>query len=106
MSDVTIQPASIPNYAMGKILPVYLVLLERGKKEICFLATKYDDNYVHCGKFVGFYFEGSPEEASERYDEIVRNTDPKSFVEIMFPWNKIQSIRSLVYKHKTTGERK
>jgi len=107
MPDVSIQPAGLPDYrVMGKIIPTYLVIIEKGKKESCFIATKFDDSYVHCGKFVGFFFEGTPEDAGERYEELIKTMDAKCFVEIMFPWNKIQSIRSLVYKHKVTGEKK
>lgn len=107
MSDVAIQPIGTPDYrSVAKIVPTYLVTLE-GKKETYFIATRFDDSYVHCGKFVGFFHNASSvQDISTKFDEIIRATDPSNFVEILFPWTKIQSIRSLVYKHKATGERK
>lgn len=119
MTDVAVKPASttiesdgtmrLPDYGRpGKLIPAYLVSLEGAKKGIAqyFIATKFDDAFVHCGKFVGFYFNGSVDDLFGRHSEIIEATPITSFVEILFPWTQIQSIRSLVYRHKVTGERK
>lgn len=110
MPDVTVQPAGLPEYkpGVGKLIPAYLVTLEGTKKgaEQYFIATKFDDAFVHCAKFVGFYHNGSIEDIVARHSEIIEATPSGNFVEILFPWTKIQSIRSLVYRHKITGERK
>lgn len=119
-TDVAIRPASSTldesgNIRMpdssgrpGRLIPAYLVTLEGQKKgtEQYFVATKYDDNFVHCGKFVGFYHIGSIDDLIVRHSEIIEGTPVGNFVEILFPWNRILSIRSLVYRHKVTGERK
>jgi hypothetical protein len=120
MADVAIKPASttiesdgtlkLPEYSgrPGKLIPAYLVSLEGPKKgtEQYFIATKYDDAFVHCAKFVGFYHGGPMEDIVSRHSEIIEATPVTNFVEIMFPWNRVLSIRSLVYRHKVTGERK
>lgn len=104
MPDIAISPAGLPDLRMTRTIPMYLVTLT-DKKSMPFVAVKFDDSHQYYGKFVGFFCEGSIENINTEYDGIVRGTDPVNFVEIMFPWNQISSIRSLVYKHKT-GERK
>lgn len=110
MPDVTIKPATsiddngtlrMTEYrnVVGKIVPVYLVALQSGKTEKYFIATKFDDT-PNCGKFVGIYHGGSEETIVSTYDEILRNTDKANYVEIQFPWHRILSVRSLLYKHK------
>lgn len=108
MPDVAIKPASsidesgtlrMPEIRTGKIVPTYLVTLESGKKEIYFIATKFDETN-NCGKFVGFYCTEPMDKISGSYDEIVRNTEKTNYVEIQFPWSRIVSVRSLIYKHK------
>lgn len=103
MSDLTINPAGIPDYKMsGKIVPYYLVSFDSGQK---FVATKWEMTYPSMAKFVGFYYNHELTDLYLRYDEIIRTTDPANFVEMFIPLDKISSIRSLVYRHKT-GERK
>lgn len=108
MPDLAVNPASLPDYnrTMGKITPIYLVSLEGGKKETYFVATKFDDSYNHCAKFIGFYCNLSIDMIVSSYEEVIKTTDGVNFVEILIPWHKINSIRSLVYKHKTIGEKK
>lgn len=108
MTDIAINPTGTPEYRMqGRLVPTYLVTLDIGKKETYFIATKFDESSNY-GKFVGFYYTGTivVNELASKLDEIIRSTDPINFVEIIFPWTRIQSIRSLIYKHKATGEKK
>jgi|ERR1700722_6829027 len=100
MTDVAIKPAALQEYrSVGKIVPTYLVSLEAGKKELSFIATKFDEtnNYA---KLVGFYTEETVPNIISKYDEIIKNTNKTNFVEISFPWNRVLSVRSLLYKHK------
>jgi hypothetical protein len=120
MPDVTIKPATsmdesgnvkFPDYGRpGKLIPAYLVSLRtppnvKGEAEY-FIATKFDTEFSVCGKFTGFFFEGDIDTVIARHSEIIEATPATNFVEIMFPWDKIQYIRSLVYRHKLTGEKK
>jgi hypothetical protein len=104
MPDVAISPAGLPDLRMARAMPTYLVILN-DKKSMPFVATKFDDSHQYYGKFVGFYCNSSVESLNADYEGLIRGTDATNFVEIMFPWSQISSIRSLVYKHKT-GERK
>ena len=89
----------LENYkAPQRIVPTYLVSVEKAK--LYFVAVKFDEASVHCAKFVGFYTEKSMNEIVENYSQIVAETDVSQFMEIQFPWNKIISIRSLIYRHK------
>jgi len=108
MPDLTIKPASsvddqgvlrMPEIRTGKIVPTYLVTIEAGKKELHFIATKFDETNT-CGKFVGFYCTATEEKIVSSYDEIIKSTDKTNYVEIQIPWNRILSVRSLLYKHK------
>ena len=122
MPDVTIKPATsvddsgnvrFPDYGRpGKLIPAYLVVVEvtnspNVPKNIrYFIATKFDNEFSVCGKFTGFFFEGDIDTVIAKHSEIIEATPATNFVEIMFPWDKIQHIRSLVYRHKLTGEKK
>jgi hypothetical protein len=100
MSDVAIRPAAPQEYRqVGKFTPTYLVSLEAGKKELSFIATKYDETN-NCARVVGFYTEETEQDILSKYDEIVKNTEKTNFVEISFPWHRVLSVRSLLYKHK------
>jgi hypothetical protein len=102
MSDIAIQPSGIPEYrGTGKIVPCYLVSIESGKKDMQFIATKFDDNFMHCAKFVGFYTTATTDSITTKYEELIKTAETNNFIEVLIPWNRIISIRSLIYKHKT-----
>lgn len=108
MPDVAIQPAGSIDYRgmAGKLVPSYLISVEYKKQEIYYIVTKYDEtsNFI---KFVGFLCNLPEGEIIAKYDEIIKTTDPSNFVEKSIPVHRIVSVRSLIYKHKsTTGERK
>lgn len=114
MPDVAIKPATLDDagnikftdYSKpGKLIPAYLVALD-AKKNNVFVATKFDTEFSVCGKFTGFFYEGDVDSLIAKHSEIIDSTPAISFVEMMFPWNRIQYIRSLVYRHKTTGEKR
>lgn len=121
MSDIAVKPASsqisvsgeispykLPDYKPMRLTPTFLVSFEKVKKgdPEHFIATKYDDSFVHCAKFIGFFYGGDINTVIANYGEIIDSMSATNFVEILFPWNKISSIRSLVYRHKVIGERK
>lgn len=103
MPDIAINPAASGDYSAGRIIgkttPTYLVSLEDGKKTKYFIATKYDENgnYAKC---VGFYSNIAEDNIISSYEEIVKTTEKTSFTEMLFPWSRIVSVRSLVYRHK------
>lgn len=116
MADIAIKPAvsidesgvvRMADYSRpNRLVPAFLVSLHADKKGVSeyFIATKFDDAYVHFGKFVGFYFEGTAEDIIARYEEIISTTPATNYVEILFPHHQIKSVRSLVYKHKAAKQ--
>lgn len=115
MTDVAVRPPvsvddtgvlKMPDYRAGKLVPAYLVILEGKKTDEYFVATKFDTTVSVCAKFVGFYYEGSKDDIVYKYDEMIASQPAANFVEMLFPWTRIKSVRSLVYRHKFTGEKK
>lgn len=104
MTDVAIQPAGNVEYKMNKIVPIYLVTLEVDKKtdepRCRFIATKWEDRVADSSRFIGFFTDALPAQISSNYDEIIKTTDKANFVDIVFPHNRIVSVRSLIYRHK------
>lgn len=102
MTDIAVNQAAMQNYnTTGKIIPTYLVVLEDGKKEVLFVATKFDAGFASFGKFVGFFVNNlKAEDIISASEETIKNTDNSQYVEIMFPWVRIKSIRSLIFKQK------
>lgn len=95
-SDLTIQPVGVNFKVADKNAgrPIYLISLETSvKKNSSFIAVKLTKE-VSFIEVVGFY--GSLN-AEESVPDMVSSVAPEKFVEMMFPWNKINSIRNLVY---------
>jgi len=104
--DVVIQPAKLlENFKLpARTTPTYLVIINTGKaKEVdsYFIAVKRDDNSSSSAKFVGFFSNKPEKDIRSSYDQIIKETDTAEFIEIEFPWAKICSIQSLIYRHKT-----
>jgi hypothetical protein len=95
------QPSILDSYkAPQRTLPTYLITLEVTKQQKMpyFLAVKYDDSFVHCAKFVGFYCPS--DSVRTEYNERIKETDVSQFVEVQIPWNRIIDIQNLIYRHK------
>lgn len=86
--------------APQRIIPTYLVSIEKSK--LLFIAVKFDEASPHTAKLTGFYTEKSADEVVENYVQIISEADISNYMEIQLPWNKIVSIRSLIYRHKIT----
>lgn len=100
-NDTVIAPVSIPEYNVAKRVPLYLFTIETkgNKKDLHFVATKYDQAQ-HAAHVVGFFTEAEEAEIVAHYDEMIRATDKSLFVEMQFPWHRILHIRSLLYRQK------
>lgn len=48
----------------------------------------------------GFFCDSSEEEIIKNYMEILTSTSKDLILEVMLPWNKINCMRSLVFKQK------
>lgn len=101
MVDIAVNQATPHNYNItGKIIPTYLVVIEDGKKELFFIATKFDNGFTSFGKFVGFFSNKTIEDIVSSSEEIIKTAEPSNYMEIMFPWARIKNIRSLIFKQK------
>ena len=103
IEDQQIKPGLIDSLkAPQRTLPTYLVWLEitKQQKDPYFLAVKYDDSFVHCAKFVGFYTNAA--NIRSTFSEVIKNTDITNFIEVQIPWNRIIEIQNLIYRHKQT----
>lgn len=98
--DVGVKPVGLVENRAVKNMIAYLVSLEDGKKENYFISTRLDDLSAQYIKLIGFYYEGKLENLYANYDEIIKATDKSFFVEMMFPWQRVKSIRSLIYRQK------
>lgn len=104
--DVVIQPTKLlENFKLpARTTPTYLVIINNGKAKEAdsyFIAVKRDDNSVNA-KFIGFFSNKPEKDIRSSYDQIIKETDIADFIEIEFPWTKVCSIQSLIYRHKQT----
>ena len=102
MSDIAVSPTGNIEMKMNvRLIPYYHIIIEGSKKDKNFIAVKYDlaDTYV---KLIGFYTEANQEKIKTDYEQMIKETDVSSIIETIIPLNKINSITSLVYRHKTS----
>jgi hypothetical protein len=104
VDDTPVQTSLLSSFkAPQRTTPTYLVILNNGKPKEAdsyFIAIKRDDAISTCAKFVGFFSNKPEREIKSSYDQIIKETDITDIIEIEFPWNKICSVQSLVYRHK------
>jgi|SRR5271166_1040511 len=102
LPDIAIKQSSplLPDPQLTRRVPSYLVVLEDGKKDILFLATKFEEQTAQAPKFTGFQCNQSQEEIVAEYEQILKTTDKNNFVEMHFPWSRIKSVRSLMFRQK------
>lgn len=83
--------------------PVYLLTLS-DESAPYFIATKLDEQ-ISSIKTVGFYptkiaKKDAKENIIKGYAEMVSSISPEQIIEISFPWHQVNSVQSLVYRHK------
>lgn len=72
--------------------PTYMVDTAKGK----FIAVKMEE-YPFYLKCVGFF---APPKSKSTVDKLIKSTENDKFIEIMFPWHKVEDIQNLLYKYK------
>ena len=79
--------------------PHYLILLKDdvANKVQTFIAIDKPDLLEGFVQVKGFYSNESQENIIENFLEISKSTAKDDLVEILFPWHRINSIRSLVF---------
>jgi hypothetical protein len=82
-----------------KTTPSYLITIERGKKELYFIATKLELGSTYI-KVVGFYINQEENKIKQEYQQLIQNTDKNLYMELILPYQRILEIRNLIYRQK------
>lgn len=105
-SDIAVGPYNgpLPGGAPVARKPAYLVVLEEhvGKNVVTrrFLAVEKPDLLSGFIQVKGIFTELPEEEISSKYNDVLTSSAKELFVEVMFPWHKICSVRNLVFRAK------
>ncbi len=103
-TDVVVGSVGLPTNNIPPKKPSYLIILEnvRGK-------TKNDENFIAVDKpellngFIqvkGFFCELSADEISKSFLTVLTDSNKELYVEMMFPWHRVKSVKSLIFKAK------
>lgn len=96
--DFAIGTVGIPSVGTQKIKPCYLVVLSTSaKKTENFISLDKPDLLNGFIQAKGFFTDLSEEEAIKGFVEVVTSTPKDQYLDMMFPWHRVQSIRSLVF---------
>jgi hypothetical protein len=102
-SDISINPISSINKPNQLGKPSYLVTYEDGatKNKIKrFVTIEKPDMGAACVQMKGFLVDSPEEEIISSYQEILTSAAREHMIEVMIPWQRIFSVRSLVFKAK------
>jgi len=98
--DFVVSSVGIPSVATVSKKPCYLITLvdPAGKGTISrFITLDKPDLLNGFVQVKGTFADGSDEVLVKTFNEVLASTIKESFVDIMFPWHRIHSIRSLVF---------
>ena len=100
-SDISInqQKNILDNRNIIKLSPAYLATINGTKTPKYFIAVKYEDT-LNCAKLTGFITEHTLENIITNYPQLIAEQPKENYMEISYPWHKVDSIRSLVFKQK------
>lgn len=103
-TDIAISPAGLLNRPVQSNKPSYLLTYEDGsgaknklKRIITLDKPETNAAYVH---LKGVMTDLSEEEIISSYQEVLTSSPKESIIEVMVPWHRIYSVRSLVFKAK------
>jgi hypothetical protein len=96
--DFAIGTVGAPSVGTQRQKPCYLVVLSTAsKKTENFLALDKPDLLNGFIQVKGFFTDLSEEDAVKGFADLVASTPKETYLDIMFPWHRVQSIRSLVF---------
>ena len=105
-NDIAVSVSNrVPNGSFILTKPSYLILLEdnfgKTKTKKYFITIDRPDYLNGFVQARGIFVEKDTEETIiNNFSSILTSADKGLFLEMMFPWHKICSIRSLVFKAK------
>lgn len=96
--DFAVGAVGAPSVGQQARKPCYLVVLSASaKKTENFIALDKPDLLNGFIQTKGFYTDLTEDEAVKGFAEVVASTPKEQYLDIMFPWHRVQSIRSLVF---------
>ena len=101
--DFAVGSVGIPTVGKVSSKPHYLVTLTNpaGKKPVHFIALDKPDLLNGFIQVKGIFSDLSEEELVKSFSEVVASTPLESRLDMMFPWHRVLSVRSLVFNaHK------
>ncbi len=96
--DFAIGAVGLPAMGTARQKPCYLVVLSTSaKKTENFISLDKPDLLQGFIQAKGFYTDLSEEEVVKGFADLVASTPKETYLDIMFPWHRVQSVRSLVF---------
>lgn len=103
-NDIAIQSVgAFPAVPQTNKKPAYLVVLSpegKSTKSRMFIALHKPELLNGFIQVKGMFSSASETKIVKEYNELLTSANKENFVEVMFPWHKVLSIRSLVFKAK------
>lgn len=102
--DFTVGIATIPTVGSLTKKPSYLITLEAvsGKSKVVqkFITLEKPELLNGFVSAKGIYSEADEDEIVKTFSELLTNSSKDLILDMMFPWQKISSIRSLIFRAK------
>lgn len=98
--DIAVSPIGIPVVGGVSKKPAYLILLSNGKSMEKFITSDKPEYGTSCITVKGIYSSVSEDKITQTYADLLSSSPKEEFVEVTFPWHRIHSIRSLVFRAK------
>lgn len=104
MSDIAIVPAGLPVGAASIKKPAHLIVLESSHGK-----TRNQEKFIAIDKpellngFVlakGFFCTESDDDITKNLTDLLTTTKKELYFEMHFPWHRVLSIKSLVFRAK------
>jgi hypothetical protein len=103
-SDIAISSVGIPIVSPVSKKPPYLILLksidEKSKVLEKFISTDKPEILQGFVQVKGFFSMESEDEITKNFGGLLTSAKKELYIEVMFPWHRVGSIRSLVFKAK------
>ncbi len=105
-NDISISPISSINRPATFNKPSYLIIFEdyptgKDKNKIKkFITIEQPDTLNAFIKAKGVLSEESEEEITSSYQDLLTGSKKEDILELMVPWNRVFSVKSLVFKAK------
>jgi len=99
--DFAVGSVGIPSVGQISKKPCYLVALteltSKSKSLLYFVAIDKPESQNGFIQAKGIYADLSEEELVKKFAELLSSTPKENILDMMFPWHRVYSIRSLVF---------